>query len=210
MELFRITKEMQVLTDRKIIKEEDYSTLESSADVLKKAKAWLTKFKKDAKAELESAKSVAIEEGKKEGSAAFTEHMLKLDDEWKKLEEKITKNVLSIAISASQKIIGKQLALDPNTIVSIVKEALRSVAHFRRIKVYVHPDDVEYLETSKPELKTLFEHLESLSIVPNPEVDKGGCRIEYEGGVLNAELPIVLDNLTRILAERFAKGGPNE
>lgn len=209
MELFRFIKEPKILSEEKVIKEEDYSTLESADEILKKTKSWATKFKKDAKAEVEQAKIEAIEAGKKEGGAAFAEHMLKMEQIWKELEEKISKRVLPIAISAAQKIIGKQLTLDPSTIISIVKEALKSVAHFRRIKVYVNPDDVDILEKAKPELKSVFEHLESLAILPNTDIEKGGCRIEYEGGVLNAELPIVLDNLTRILSEKIT-GEVNE
>ena len=37
-------------------------------------------------------------------------------------------------------------------------------------------------------MKSLIEHLESLSIMARPDIQQGGCVIETEAGIINAKL----------------------
>jgi type III secretion protein L len=44
------------------------------------------------------------------------------------------------------------------------------------------------LEAAKSQIKKVFEHLESLSIQERSDIEPGGCMIETEAGIINAQL----------------------
>jgi type III secretion protein L len=56
------------------------------------------------------------------------------------------------------------------------------------------------LEQEKQEIKKIFEHLQSLSIQERDDVEPGGCIIETEAGIINAQL----ENQWRALESAFA------
>jgi type III secretion protein L len=66
--------------------------------------------------------------------------------------------------------------------------ALKPVTQHRKVIIYVNKVDLEELEASKPKIKNLFEHLENLSIQERSDIEPGGCIIETEAGIINAQL----------------------
>jgi type III secretion protein L len=63
----------------------------------------------------------------------------------------------------------------------------------------VHHDDLVELEKSKSKIKKMFEHLESLSLQERDDIEPGGCMIETEAGIINAQL----ENQWRALEAAF-------
>jgi type III secretion protein L len=55
------------------------------------------------------------------------------------------------------------------------------------------------IENSKSKIKKIFEHLESLSIQERSDIEPGGCMIETEAGIINAQL----ENQWRALEAAF-------
>ena len=94
--------------------------------------------------------------------------------------------------------------MHPDRIVDIVMTSLKPVTQHRKITIYVNRADLEYVESAKPTLKKMFERLENLSIQERADIEPGGCIIETEAGIINAQL----ENQWRALEtafESFAK-----
>jgi type III secretion protein L len=84
--------------------------------------------------------------------------------------------------------LGEEIKLMPERIVDIVLQALKPVTEHRKIKIYANKEDLEILEKEKPKIKELLKEVESLSILERGDVEKGGCIIETEAGIINAQL----------------------
>ena len=63
--------------------------------------------------------------------------------------------------------------------------------------------DLDRVEEQRPKLKALFEHLESLAITARGDVQPGGCIIETELGIINAQLENQLQALEAVFRNFF-------
>lgn len=173
---------------KKIIPSEEFSTLHDASEILHIVKKEAEEFKRDTVKEMELIKTQAFEEGFQEGLLALNKHVLLLDEELKKIRKDIQQKILPLAIKAARKIMGEELKLHPDRIVDIVMTSLKPVTQHRKIIIYANKADLEQLEAEKPKIRQMFEHLENLSIQERADIEPGGCIIETEAGIINAQL----------------------
>ena len=64
--------------------------------------------------------------------------------------------------------------------------------------------DLAQIEAHKPKIKQIFEQIENLSIQERADIEPGGCIIETEAGIINAQLENQWRNL-EIAFESFMK-----
>ena len=62
------------------------------------------------------------------------------------------------------------------------------MSQHKRVTVYVNPKEYEKVDKQRPKLRELFEQLETFTIRPREDVKPGGCIIETEAGIINAQL----------------------
>ena len=122
-----------------------------------------------------------------------------LDQELKTLRNDIQVKILPLALKAARKLIGEELKMHPDRIVDIVLTSLKPVTQHRKVLIYVNRADLEMMETNRPKIRKIFEHLENLSIQERDDIEPGGCMIETEVGIINAQL----ENQWRALESAF-------
>ena len=190
VKLFSLIKtgEIRLSPGQKIVPSAEFEEAKDAGEILKTVKAEAIAFKKETALEAEAVKERAFQEGFQEGLKNLNAHILTLDQELKKIREEVHKKILPLALKAARKIIGEELKLHPDRIVDIVMTALKPVAQHRKIIIYANRSDLAALEEAKPKLKKLFEHLESFSLQERSDIEPGGCMIETEAGIINAQL----------------------
>lgn len=115
----------------------------------------------------------------------------------------VERDVLRLAVRLAEKIIGREIQADPATLADIVSTALRSARQHETLVVRVHPADL-------PEVQSRRERIDPagrarfLDFVPDPQVSRGGCVIQSESGVVDAQLDTQLRALERALLARAA------
>lgn len=184
---------------KKVLKAEEFSKLLDIEALLQEAKEDIAQLKENTKAECENLKQAAEERGFEEGLVRFNKQLIYLDQKVKEMQHEMQKMVLPLALKAAKKIVGEQLSLSPETIVDIVLQALKPVRQSHEVKIYVCKEDLHWLESSKNELKALFDHLRILTLEEREGLTQGSCIIETESGIINA----TLDNQWRALAAAF-------
>lgn len=181
-------QEVRVSAGKKIIPSKEFSTLKSASEIREEVEKDALEYKKAVVKESEKTKEAAFQEGFQEALISLNQHLLLLDQELKKLREDVQKKITPLVISAARKILGEELKLHPDRIVDIVITALKPVTQHRKVIIYVNKADLEELEKSRSKIKGIFEHLENLSIQERNDVEPGGCLIETEAGIINAQL----------------------
>lgn len=192
-------QQVRVAPGKKVIPSKEFSTLEKADKLLKEVKKEAEEFKKTTFTESETIKEQAFQEGFQEGLVSLNQHLFALDQELKAIRNDIQKKILPLALKAARKIIGEELKLHPDRIVDIVLNSLKPVTQHRRIHIYVNKADLQELEDNRNKLKKIFEHLENLSIQERDDIEPGGCMIETEAGIINAQL----ENQWRALESAF-------
>jgi len=200
MYTFTLIRRGEVHTgEGKIIPKDAASDLVSSIEVLREAKEEAGGILDEARKEAEEIRSRAKSEGFNEGLEMFNEHIKMFEDRLKVLRHEMQKAMLPLVLKSTRKIVGEQLEINPDSVVSIVQESIKSVSNARTVKLFVNKGDVDLLEKEKERLKGSFEMLESFTIEERGDVERGGCIIETERGILNA----TLENQFRALERAF-------
>ena len=172
----------------KIIPAEDFSSLLDAHELLERVKKDADAYRLQVTKECEIIKEQAQKEGFEEGFRKWIEHITSLEQEIEKVRSDLEKMLIPVALKAAKKIVGREIELSDDTIVDIVANSLKAVSQHKRITIYVNRKDLDSLESHRPKLKEIFESLEVLSLRDRPDIAQGGCVIETEGGIINAQL----------------------
>lgn len=137
-------------------------------------------------------------DGEEQCQAVWAEKQARLDELLRSVAEArlaavndIGSEFVPVVFAAMAKIVGK-VALTPEFVLAMVKEALLKVRHAEQLLIRVHPDDVALLRADK--------QLAQLSVVADENV-LAGCVIETDCGEIDAQLHTQLQGLKNILLE---------
>jgi type III secretion protein L len=180
--------EVHPANDAKVISSEDFSVLLEAEEILRRAKEEAIQYQKQVDEECEEIKKKAYDSGYAEGLTQFNEHLIHFDKQLRVLRNDLLKQILPLALKAAKKIVGEQLALNPETIVEIVIQALSPVTQNHRFNICVNKADKEILEAEKHKIKAILEQLKVLTLQERNEIAPGGCIIETESGIINATI----------------------
>ena len=192
-------KKIKIAPKTKSIPKGEIQQLLDGEQLLIEIKKDAENYRSDVVLECEKLKEKAQSEGYEEGFKSWLEHVAKLEEEIIQVRKEFENALIPIALKAAKKIVGREIELSPDAIVDIVSNALKPVATHKKITVYVSKKDFDILEKNKPKLKQLFENLETFIIRERADINPGGCVIETEGGIINAQL----ENQWRTLEKAF-------
>lgn len=192
---------IHIAPETKVIPATEFSKALEAYEIVEAVKADALKYKQEVAEEVEKLKEQAQKEGFEEGFKKWMEHIAKVEEEIIQVRHETEKVALPVALKAAKKIVGRELEVSENAIVDIVSNSLKAVVTHKRITIYVNRKDLESLEKSRSDLKNLFENLEILTLRERSDVAPGGCIIETEGGIINAQL----ENQWRIMENAFDK-----
>lgn len=189
-QIFSLTEfqSIELKPGEKIIPQKLLHKLMDAVEVLNLAKAQAIEYRKEVTTECEKIKELSFEEGFQEGLKSLNHHIVSIHQELKNLQNDIQNKVLPLALSAARKIMGEELKLHPDRIVNIVINSLKPVLTHKKVTIYVNRQDLDTIEKNKPKIKQLFEQIENLSVLERNDVESGGCMIETEAGIINAQL----------------------
>jgi flagellar biosynthesis/type III secretory pathway protein FliH len=101
----------------------------------------------------------------------------------------------------AERLLGASLAVTPEQVVDLARQALAEARGARRLTIVAHPEDAKLLAGS---LTSLGVAVETVRLVPDATRPRGSLRIETDIGVLDADLAPQLDRLALRLRETLA------
>lgn len=192
---------VHVAPETHVIPSDEFSKAVEAHHILEEVKKDALKYRQHVVEEVEKLKEQAQKEGFEEGFKKWIEMIAKAEQEIINVRKETEKVALTVALKAAKKILGRELELSENAIVDIVTTSLKAVVTHKKITIYVNKKELEALEKNREKLKGIFENLEILNLRERSDVAPGGCIIETEGGIINAQL----ENQWRILENAFNK-----
>lgn len=190
---------VHIAPQQKVLPADAFSALKTADEILATVKDDALKYKEQVAGECEEIKENARKEGYEAGFQEWAEHILEMQNAINGLRTEYNKMLAPIALKAAQKIVGKAFEINNELVFDTVSNALKSVLQHKRITIYVNKTDIDVLEKNRSRLKDLFENIEALSIRERDDIKAGGCIIETEGGIINAQL----DNQWAVLERAF-------
>lgn len=100
-------------------------------------------------------------------------------------EQDIAQGVLELACELARQIVRQELAVNPNALQPVVREALDLlITDGKSALIRLHPADVEMLRAP---LEAEYPSL-TLTILADSSVNRGGCSVEAAGAVVDGRL----------------------
>ncbi|MDR0308217.1 MAG: hypothetical protein LBI42_15490 [Chitinispirillales bacterium] len=168
----------------------------------------------------------ALEKGKKEGFAAgekqgretaSAQYKKELDgiknqtaDYFKKLElskkemfHGLERILLQFCIELTKKIIASEVDTNGELILSVIKKSLAMIADRDKIIIRISPKDLEITSERKDFWSSVTERVEDIRFEADSRIEKGGCIIESNSGMVDARLGVQLEELTEIVLKAW-------
>ncbi len=118
------------------------------------------------------------------------------------LIERATPNLVRFALEIAEKVVGKAVEEDPHIIASVLELARAELPQARSVRLYLHPLDHQALTECRPDLVRIGEKGgRTVEVVLDDDLERGGCRIETEMGVVDAAIPVQFEELRRQMLE---------
>lgn len=100
-------------------------------------------------------------------------------------DEKVIQELANLAILISKQIIRRELQTNSNQVVSVVKEAIKQLPlEKNRLIIHLNPRDISIIRKVFSE----DEFAESYSLVEDPSIDLGGCKVASEDSIIDATI----------------------
>jgi flagellar assembly protein FliH len=141
-----------------------------------------------------------LEKGCREaGSLIKTASLLveKLEHLRREVMERSEREMLELSLAVAKKVIRSEIATNRESVVQIIKAAIRKLTIKDSIKIRLNPEDAAYLSGRKPELLDISGGSKEMTIQEDPSVPRGGCVIEAGMAEVDARLGQQMEEVVR-------------
>lgn len=175
-----------------------------AAELLARARAEAEALRAEATSARETARREGHEAGRAEGMAEAAVTLAVARTEAARLAEAAAPTAIALATKMAEKIVGRAVALAPETMADIAAEALGACRPGAgAVRVRVHPEDLAAVEARRDALAARAPAA-ALELVADETIGRSGCVIETPQGRVDARLETQLAALERALTA----GGP--
>lgn len=105
------------------------------------------------------------------------------------------KQTVTLATKMAEKIVRREMQDNTEVLSAWLEEAIVATRDMRDLRVLVHPDDFAVAGRFLTQLAKTVPQAASAEIVPDPEVEIGGCIVRNNDGQIDQQLTTQLDRL---------------
>jgi len=116
-------------------------------------------------------------------AARYDELLRALSKPFDRLDESVEKQLVELAIAMVKQLFRREVKINPTHIIGVVREAVQLLpVSSRNVQVHLHPDDASLVRESL----SPAEGEPAWSIVEDPLITHGGCRITTDNSQIDA------------------------
>lgn len=182
-----------------VVRQPLFDARQEAAALLARAQTEADALRADAAAVREAARCEGFETGRADGLAEAAVALAAAHTEAARLVAAAGPSAIALAAKMAEKIVGRAVALAPETMAEIAGEALAACRPGAgTIRVRIHPDDLPAVEARRAALEARAPAA-ALELVADEAVGRHGCVIETAQGRVDARLESQLAALERAL-----------
>ena len=107
---------------------------------------------------------------------------------------------IHLAAAMASRVCRREVARQPEITLHLVREALELAGSNGRLRIVLHSDDHAALGRQLEQVVAEFSRLATAEVVADPQISRGGCRVETDYGVIDqrfeAQLARIEEELT--------------
>jgi len=150
------------------------------------------------KAGMELGKTEGREEGLTELRGALDRWLTMgdaLTEAWRTRFEGLEEEIKDLSMAIAEKLVQAHLTAAPDSVIGVVREAMRHAAEAGQVTVIVNPRDAALVRDAKEDLGPILKGAGRFEIIEDEKVEQGACIVETKTQVIDATRKTRLDNL---------------
>ncbi|RJG22290.1 FliH/SctL family protein [Paenibacillus thiaminolyticus] len=109
--------------------------------------------------------------------------------------------VVSLSCAVAEKIIQKQLSVEPEIVLELARKTLSRKRESGTITLCVSPEQFAYVHAAREELSLVVDSQAELQIIPDSSVNDGGCVVRSALGSIDARIDTQLAEIKKALMQ---------
>jgi flagellar assembly protein FliH len=109
--------------------------------------------------------------------SSFIEQMKKREAE---LTQSLAPRLADLATELAAKIIHREIGQDITLVTRQAEQALTKILERDKLLIRVNPSDEALMKEHKPTLMEMFDGIDKIEVIGDPEIERGGCVIETD------------------------------
>jgi type III secretion protein L len=190
-----------------VINADVYQAHQSAHSIVEEARSQAAEIVEAAHREKERIISEAREAARQEGLALTAGQLLRASVAHREIVGRAEQDIVALALEVAEKIIGKDLERDPSVVAEICATAIDKVRASHQVVVRVHPNDAPLLRQLRDRVMERAGRVKEIRFKEDTDVAPGGCMIETDGGVIDAQLATQLEVLREVLMAEVERKG---
>jgi len=117
----------------------------------------------------------------------------------KNMYDKGEREMIEMVINLAKKVIHFEFSTRDDAVQEMIRLAVQSVLDRESMVIKINPVDKGYAESFRPELHHLFSEIKNITFEAHSSVERGGCIVETNFGVIDARIDKLGEQMDRIL-----------
>ncbi len=189
--------------DRKIVRADEYSAYVDAQAIIAAAREEAERIRIDAQAEYERQKQKGYEDGLFDGQQMIAEKMLDTVEKAVDYLSGLETKVVEIVLKALRKILGEVNQQD--VIVQVVRNAMAVARTQPQVTLRTCPEEADTVRERLGEILAGYPGISNVDVVADKRLQRGGCILETEMGVVDASVEVQLEAIRSSLLRSLKK-----
>ncbi len=117
----------------------------------------------------------------------------------KDMYDKGEREMVEMVVGLAKKVIHFEFSTRDDAVQEMIRLAVQSVLDRESMVIKINPTDKGYAESFRPELHHLFSEIKNITFEAHSGVERGGCVVETNFGVVDARIDKLGEQMDRIL-----------
>lgn len=100
----------------------------------------------------------------------------------------LEKEVVELAQEIAERVVAAELKVNPEVVLAVAREAFTLVRDRPYVILLVNPGDLPVCQQARQQFEALLAEGAVLRILPDPQVNRGGCLVDTGKGMVDATL----------------------
>ena len=111
--------------------------------------------------------------------------------------------LLKLCCAMVKKVIDHEVSVHHDIVLTVLKRALTYIGHHEKMVVRIAPDDLELVAQRKDFWFPVAERLKDIAIEADARIERGGCIVESNAGMVDARLGVQFEELAGLIEKTW-------
>jgi len=117
------------------------------------------------------------------------------------LVEQYRSDIIDLVIEVARAVISTEVDRDDHRVLRVIDSCLRKASSPSTLKIKTNIADLAVVTEAKRELAARFPGVQSIEVIDDPSVERGGCLIEMDNGFFDARIDHRLDRIREAMVQ---------